>query len=110
MRFTTSAIGLLAGIISSSYSSPLPTPPHLTAPLLLPRALTTYNASLPNVTIFATGGTIAGSAGSNTQTTGYQAGALGIQVLIDAVPSILNVSNVNGVQVANVDSDNVSIV
>lgn len=33
---------------------------------------------------------------------------MGVQVLIDAVPSILNVSNVNGVQVANVDSDNIT--
>jgi L-asparaginase len=68
----------------------------------------TYNASLPNITIFATGGTIAGSASSNTQTTGYQSGAIGVQTLINAVPSILNISNINGVQVANVDSDNIT--
>lgn len=70
---------------------------------VLPRAdVTGYNASLPNITIFATGGTIAGSASSNTQTIGYQAGAIGIQTLINAVPSILNISNIFGVQVANV--------
>ncbi|KAL3426448.1 L-asparaginase 1 [Phlyctema vagabunda] len=67
-----------------------------------------YNASLPNITIFATGGTIAGSAGSSTAVTGYTAGALGIQVLIDAVPSIVNISNVNGVQVSNVDSGSIT--
>ncbi|KAH8895918.1 L-asparaginase [Thozetella sp. PMI_491] len=65
---------------------------------------THYNASLPNITIFATGGTIAGSASSDTQTTGYQAGALGVDVLINAVPALLNVSNVKGIQVSNVDS------
>lgn len=32
---------------------------------------------LPHIVILATGGTIAGSAASNTQTTGYKAGALG---------------------------------
>lgn len=69
---------------------------------------TSYNASLSNITIFATGGTIAGSASSDTQVTGYQAGALGIQVLIDAVPSIVNISNVKGVQVSNVDSDSIT--
>lgn len=69
---------------------------------------TSYNASLPNVTIYATGGTIAGSASSNTQTTGYQAGALGVDVLIDAVPAITNVSNVKGVQVSNVDSGSIT--
>lgn len=67
-----------------------------------------YNASLPNITIFATGGTIAGSASSNTQTVGYTAGALGVQVLIDAVPSIVNISNVQGVQVSNVGSNEIT--
>ncbi|KAI0835971.1 L-asparaginase [Hypoxylon sp. FL0890] len=67
-----------------------------------------FNASLPNVTIFATGGTIAGSASSSDQTTGYQAGALGVDVLIDAVPQLWNVSNVRGVQVANVGSEGIT--
>ncbi|CAN8103243.1 unnamed protein product [Discula destructiva] len=65
----------------------------------------TYNASLPNITIFATGGTIAGSANSSAQTTGYQAGALGIQTLLDAVPELTDVANVAGVQVSNVASE-----
>lgn len=69
---------------------------------------TSYNASLPNVTIYATGGTIAGSATSDTQTTGYQAGALGVDLLIDAVPSLANVSNVKGVQVSNVGSESIT--
>ncbi|KAL2821721.1 Asparaginase/glutaminase [Aspergillus cavernicola] len=69
---------------------------------------TQMNPSLPNVTIFATGGTIAGSADDNTATTGYQAGALGIQTLIDAVPEMLDVANVAGVQIANVGSPDVS--
>ncbi|KAL4776855.1 Asparaginase/glutaminase [Aspergillus nidulans var. acristatus] len=69
---------------------------------------TQMNTTLPNVTIFATGGTIAGSAGSNTATTGYQAGALGIQTLIDAVPEMLSVANVAGVQISNVGSPDVT--
>lgn len=69
---------------------------------------THFNASLPNITIFATGGTIAGSAASNAQTTGYQAGALGVDILIDAVPELWNVSNVKGVQVANVASGSIT--
>lgn len=64
-----------------------------------------YNSSNPNITIFATGGTIAGSASSSDQTTGYQAGALGVETLIDAVPEIWNVSNPTGIQVANVGSE-----
>lgn len=87
---------------------------------------TQVNTSLPNVTIFATGiplpqehspplqtntnigGTIAGSAADNTATTGYQAGALGIQSLIDAVPEMLDVANVAGIQITNVASGDVS--
>jgi len=76
--------------------------------MMLNTRATSFNASLPNITIFATGGTIAGSASSTTQTTGYTAGALGIQILIDAVPSIVNISNVQGVQISNVDSDNIT--
>ncbi|CBF89773.1 hypothetical protein AN0300.2 [Aspergillus nidulans FGSC A4] len=69
---------------------------------------TQMNTTLPNVTIFATGGTIAGSAASNTATTGYQAGALGIQTLIDAVPEMLSVANIAGVQISNVGSPDVT--
>ncbi|KAJ9155387.1 L-asparaginase [Pleurostoma richardsiae] len=84
----------------------VPTPLHEPLFILSRRdTSTTFNASLPNITIYATGGTIAGSAGSSAQTTGYQAGALGVDILIDAVPELLNVSNVEGVQVANVASE-----
>ncbi|KAJ5834218.1 L-asparaginase type II [Penicillium robsamsonii] len=78
----------------------------------LPRRLvardTSFNSSLPNITIFATGGTIAGSAASNTATTGYTAGALGVDILLQAVPELQNISNVKGVQVANVDSGSIT--
>ncbi|PYH88939.1 L-asparaginase [Aspergillus ellipticus CBS 707.79] len=69
---------------------------------------TQMNTTLPNVTIFATGGTIAGSDSSSTATTGYTAGAVGILTLIDAVPSMLDVANVAGVQVSNVASEDVT--
>lgn len=88
-------------------TSALALPFEHSAPLLNARA-TSYNASLPNITIFATGGTIAGSASSDTQTVGYTAGALGVQVLIDAVPSIVNISNVQGVQISNVGSNEIT--
>ncbi|KZT62247.1 L-asparaginase [Calocera cornea HHB12733] len=63
------------------------------------------NASLPKIVYFGTGGTIAGSSGSATAVTGYQAGALGVQTLIDAVPEIINITNIIGIQFANVASD-----
>lgn len=48
-------------------------------------ATAAFAADLPSVKILATGGTIAGTAASSTQTTGYKAGDLGIQTLIEAV-------------------------
>lgn len=62
----------------------------------------------PNVTILATGGTIAGSSKSNTDTTNYQAGSLGIDVLIKAVPEINDIAIVKGEQIANTISGNIS--
>ncbi|MEP6504251.1 MAG: asparaginase [Betaproteobacteria bacterium] len=43
---------------------------------------------MPLVVILATGGTIAGSASASTDTTGYRAGALGVDALIAAVPAL----------------------
>ena len=57
-----------------------------------------------NIKILATGGTIAGKADSNTATTGYKAGALGIDELINAVPSVKDFANVSGEQICNIDS------
>ncbi|KAI9888692.1 MAG: hypothetical protein M1814_006502 [Vezdaea aestivalis] len=76
---------------------------------LLPRQdiQTPINASLPNVTIFATGGTIASQGTTNTQTIGYSVG-LGVQQLITAVPDLLNVSNIKGYQISNVDSGSIN--
>ena len=59
-------------------------------------------ADLPGVRILATGGTIAGSAASATQTTGYEAGKIGIQTLIDAVPQM----KVDGEQIVKISSNN----
>lgn len=61
-------------------------------------------ASLPEVVILATGGTIAGqgSAGS------YKAGALGPQQLIDAVPELAHVARLQAEQIASVGSQDMS--
>ena len=55
----------------------------------------------PKVAILATGGTIAGSTDSKLATTGYTAGVLGVEVLIQAVPEL---ADITGEQIANVDS------
>lgn len=63
---------------------------------------------LPNIQILATGGTIAGSAASSTQMTGYTAGAIGIQTLIEAVPQMKEYANVSGEQVCKISSNNMT--
>jgi L-asparaginase len=58
--------------------------------------------------IFATGGTIAGRGSSSTASGVYQAGSIGVGALVDAVPELLNVSNIYGVQIANVGSPSIN--
>jgi L-asparaginase/Glu-tRNA(Gln) amidotransferase subunit D len=64
-------------------------------------------AKLPNVTILATGGTIARTGASSTTTIGYTAATVGVQSLIAAVPGITKVANVSGEQVFQIASENI---
>ncbi|EDM1742332.1 TPA: fructose-asparagine asparaginase [Salmonella enterica subsp. enterica serovar Muenchen] len=64
--------------------------------------------SLPHIVILATGGTIAGTAANNTQTAVYKSGELGVQTLINAVPEMNNIARVDGEQVANIGSENMT--
>ncbi|WP_175705095.1 asparaginase domain-containing protein, partial [Burkholderia ambifaria] len=61
-------------------------------------------ATLPRIAVLATGGTIAGAAPDATNTAGYQAGALGLASLLDAVPALARVAQIEGEQVASIDS------
>ena len=63
---------------------------------------------LANVTILATGGTIAGSGASSTTTVGYTAATVGVQQLIKAVPELSKVANVNGEQVFQIASESMT--
>ena len=61
---------------------------------------------LANVTILATGGTIAGTGNSSTTTVGYTAATVGVQRLIQAVPELAKIANVTGEQVFQIASEN----
>ncbi|KAF9639403.1 putative l-asparaginase protein [Lasiodiplodia theobromae] len=101
--FSVAAAAAAALLPSTISATPLGLP-------ILPRAeleQPSINASLPNITIFATGGTIASQGSSSAQTVGYQVG-LGVQQLVDAVPEVLNISNIYGQQIANVGSQNIN--
>jgi L-asparaginase len=58
-----------------------------------------YVSTLPNIAVFATGGTIAGAAASSSDTTTYTSGVVGIAALVEAVPEISSIANIQGVQV-----------
>lgn len=54
--------------------------------------------------VLATGGTIAGASEDNTATTGYKAGSIGIKKLIAAVPEIYDIADIDGEEIASIDS------
>ncbi|BAL82063.1 putative L-asparaginase [Selenomonas ruminantium subsp. lactilytica TAM6421] len=58
--------------------------------------------------ILAMGGTIAGSAGDSAATTGYQAGAMGIEELLAAVPQVRELAEITGEQLAAIDSKDIT--
>ena len=60
-----------------------------------------------NIVILATGGTIAGAAGSGTQA-GYTSGQVTIDAMVNAVPNITKLAKIKGEQVSNVGSQDMS--
>ncbi len=68
---------------------------------------TGFAAQLPNITILATGGTIAGS-GKSAVGSEYQAGQLTIDTLIEAVPEMKEIANISGEQVVKIGSQDMS--
>jgi len=75
--------------------------------LMLVAAVTSAFAQKPNVYILATGGTIAGT-GKSAVASGYTAGQVAIQTLIDAVPQMKDVANITGEQVVNIGSQDMN--
>ena len=63
---------------------------------------------LANITILATGGTIAGSGSTTTTTVGYTAATVGVASLIQAVPELAKVAHVSGEQVFQIASENMN--
>lgn len=59
------------------------------------------------VVILATGGTIAGS-GEEGKETGYTSGSLSVDSLIEAVPGTEDVSNIETIQICNINSDDIN--
>src|SRR5688572_1923180 len=64
-------------------------------------------ASLPEVVVLATGGTIAGAAASDVQA-GYTSGQVGVEQLLAAVPQAKKLARLRGEQVANIGSQDMN--
>jgi L-asparaginase len=80
----------------------------LTAVLLLVSLLAgAQTKNLPNITILATGGTIAGAAATGAQA-GYTSGQVTIDAMVNAVPDIQKLANIKGEQISNVGSQDMS--
>jgi len=79
----------------------------IVAALIAAGTLWAQGAKKPKVVIVATGGTIAGAAPSQTEA-GYQSGAVGVDILIKAVPQLKDIADVTGEQVASIGSQDMN--
>lgn len=61
---------------------------------------------LPRIAIVGTGGTIAGTGASGTQTASYQAATLGVTQLLDALPDLAAHASLQAEQLMQIDSKN----
>jgi L-asparaginase len=77
----------------------------LTAILLAAPAL--GQGTLPKVVVLATGGTIAGAAGSDVQAA-YTSGQVGVDQLIAAVPQAKKLATLRGEQISNIGSQDMN--
>ncbi|GAA6049339.1 hypothetical protein JCM3770_007296 [Rhodotorula araucariae] len=108
------AAAAAASLLGSVAAAPLLTTSQLERrdPVYTPKFNITYSSNytegLPKTLIMATGGTIAGSSASATDSTNYRAGSIGVAALVEAVPQLLAVSNIDGMQVSNVGSGSIT--
>src|ERR1043165_3366593 len=63
--------------------------------------------ALPTVVVLATGGTIAGAAGSDVQAA-YKSGQVGVEQLLAAVPQARKLATLRGEQISNIGSQDMN--
>lgn len=72
-------------------------------------AFVCFNAELPNITVYSTGGTITAAADSRFETTNYDSAILRISTVIEANPTICETANIRVVELAREDSINIKL-
>lgn len=75
--------------------------------LLMILAVSAFAQKKANIVILATGGTIAGAAGTGVQS-GYTSGQVTIDAMVNAVPDVMKLANIKGEQISNVGSQDMS--
>src|SRR5262249_53307133 len=70
-------------------------------------AQTAAKGQLPNITVLATGGTLAGAAATDVQA-GYTSGQVGVEQLLAAVPRARKLANLKGEQISNIGSQDMN--
>ncbi|QCT18348.1 L-asparaginase 2 [Jejubacter calystegiae] len=78
-----------------------------TALAVLMMGLSGAALALPNVTLLATGGTIAGG-GDSATASNYTAGKVGVENLVEAVPQLKDIAVIKGEQVVNIGSQDMN--
>jgi L-asparaginase len=73
----------------------------------LSAAVGSTQAALPTVVVLATGGTIAGAAGSDVQAA-YKSGQVGVDQILAAVPQAKKLANLRGEQISNIGSQDMN--
>jgi L-asparaginase len=79
----------------------------LSAAVALPSGSAFAADKLPNVTVLATGGTIAGAAASDVQAA-YTSGQVGVEQLLAAVPQAKKLAVMKGEQISNIGSQDMN--
>lgn len=75
--------------------------------ILITCSVSLFAQKKANVVILATGGTIAGAAGTGVQS-GYTSGQVTIDAMVNAVPDITKLADIKGEQISNVGSQDMS--
>lgn len=75
--------------------------------ILITCSVSLFAQKKANVVILATGGTIAGAAGTGVQS-GYTSGQVTIDAMVNAVPDITKLADIKGEQISNVGSQDIS--
>ena len=106
MSATSARSALIALLVSISMSPSFQaaTPPDPFAPDA--GGLANQTAP-PSVVVLATGGTIAGAAGSDVQA-GYKSGQVGVEQLLAAVPQARKLATLRGEQISNIGSQDMN--